>query len=110
MTPSNDFASKASCVPRLSTMPSSYRHAIFNGWTKGAAPRGGRKDHAVDEHAFGSAPQPQSVLGLVGEFGSDRSWSGDKDHAMKVGISLTSNYPDVKDPRQGARWMIERAA
>jgi alkanesulfonate monooxygenase SsuD/methylene tetrahydromethanopterin reductase-like flavin-dependent oxidoreductase (luciferase family) len=36
--------------------------------------------------------------------------SGDKDDAMKVGISLTSNYPDVKDPRQGARWMIERAA
>jgi alkanesulfonate monooxygenase SsuD/methylene tetrahydromethanopterin reductase-like flavin-dependent oxidoreductase (luciferase family) len=29
---------------------------------------------------------------------------------MKVGISLTSNYPDVEDPRQGARWMIERAA
>src|SRR6478672_9094208 len=29
---------------------------------------------------------------------------------MKVGISLTSNYPDVIDPRQGARWMIERAA
>jgi len=29
---------------------------------------------------------------------------------MKVGISLTSNHPDVKDPRQGARWMIERAA
>jgi alkanesulfonate monooxygenase SsuD/methylene tetrahydromethanopterin reductase-like flavin-dependent oxidoreductase (luciferase family) len=29
---------------------------------------------------------------------------------MKVGISLTSNYPGVKDPRQGARWMIERAA
>jgi alkanesulfonate monooxygenase SsuD/methylene tetrahydromethanopterin reductase-like flavin-dependent oxidoreductase (luciferase family) len=29
---------------------------------------------------------------------------------MKVGISLTSNYPDAKDPRQGARWMIERAA
>ena len=28
---------------------------------------------------------------------------------MKVGISLTSNYPDVADPRQGARWMIERA-
>src|SRR5437764_12163995 len=29
---------------------------------------------------------------------------------MKVGISLTSNYPEVKDPRKGARWMIERAA
>jgi alkanesulfonate monooxygenase SsuD/methylene tetrahydromethanopterin reductase-like flavin-dependent oxidoreductase (luciferase family) len=29
---------------------------------------------------------------------------------MRVGISLTSNYPDVKDPRQGARAMIERAA
>jgi alkanesulfonate monooxygenase SsuD/methylene tetrahydromethanopterin reductase-like flavin-dependent oxidoreductase (luciferase family) len=28
---------------------------------------------------------------------------------MKVGISLTSNYPEAKDPRQGARWMIERA-
>jgi alkanesulfonate monooxygenase SsuD/methylene tetrahydromethanopterin reductase-like flavin-dependent oxidoreductase (luciferase family) len=28
---------------------------------------------------------------------------------MRVGISLTSNYPDVKDPRQGARCMIERA-
>jgi alkanesulfonate monooxygenase SsuD/methylene tetrahydromethanopterin reductase-like flavin-dependent oxidoreductase (luciferase family) len=29
---------------------------------------------------------------------------------MKVGISLTSNHPDVKDSRQGARWMIERTA
>ena len=29
---------------------------------------------------------------------------------MRVGISLTSNYPDVTVPRQGARWMIERAA
>ena len=29
---------------------------------------------------------------------------------MKIGISLTSNHPDVADPRQGARWMIERAA
>src|SRR5437762_13729086 len=29
---------------------------------------------------------------------------------MRVGISLTSNHPDVKDQRQGARWMIERAA
>src|SRR6267154_4828241 len=28
---------------------------------------------------------------------------------MRVGISLTTNYPDVKDPRQGARWIIERA-
>jgi len=27
---------------------------------------------------------------------------------MRIGISLTSNHPDVKDPRQGARWMIER--
>ena len=29
---------------------------------------------------------------------------------MRVGISLTSNHPDAKDPRQGARWMIERTA
>ena len=29
---------------------------------------------------------------------------------MKVGISLTSNHPDARDPRQGARWMIERTA
>jgi alkanesulfonate monooxygenase SsuD/methylene tetrahydromethanopterin reductase-like flavin-dependent oxidoreductase (luciferase family) len=29
---------------------------------------------------------------------------------MRLGISLTSNHPNVKDPRQGARWMIERAA
>lgn len=28
---------------------------------------------------------------------------------MKVGISLTSNHPDAKDARLGARWMIERA-
>ena len=28
---------------------------------------------------------------------------------MRVGISLTSNHA-VKDPRDGARWMIERAA
>jgi alkanesulfonate monooxygenase SsuD/methylene tetrahydromethanopterin reductase-like flavin-dependent oxidoreductase (luciferase family) len=57
-----------------------------------------------------AAPELRSVLGLAREFGSDRSLSGDKDDAMRVGISLTSNYPDVKDPRQGARWMIERAA
>src|SRR6202140_3620836 len=29
---------------------------------------------------------------------------------MRVGISLTSNHSDVKNPRQGAGWMIERAA
>ena len=29
---------------------------------------------------------------------------------MKVGISLTTNYPDAADPRQGARCIIERAA
>src|SRR5690349_20540246 len=29
---------------------------------------------------------------------------------MKDGISLTTNYPEVKDPREGARWIIERAA
>lgn len=29
---------------------------------------------------------------------------------MRIGISLTSNYPDAKNPRDGARWMIERAA
>jgi alkanesulfonate monooxygenase SsuD/methylene tetrahydromethanopterin reductase-like flavin-dependent oxidoreductase (luciferase family) len=28
----------------------------------------------------------------------------------KIGISLTSNYAGVSDLRQGARWMIERAA
>jgi alkanesulfonate monooxygenase SsuD/methylene tetrahydromethanopterin reductase-like flavin-dependent oxidoreductase (luciferase family) len=33
-----------------------------------------------------------------------------KDDAMRVGISLASNHPEVKDPRQEARWMIERAA
>jgi alkanesulfonate monooxygenase SsuD/methylene tetrahydromethanopterin reductase-like flavin-dependent oxidoreductase (luciferase family) len=29
---------------------------------------------------------------------------------MRVGISLTTNYPDAKDPRQAARWIIERTA
>ncbi len=29
---------------------------------------------------------------------------------MKIGISLTSNHADVKDGREGARWMIERTA
>jgi len=29
---------------------------------------------------------------------------------MKIGISLTTNHPDVTDPRQGARWLIERTA
>jgi alkanesulfonate monooxygenase SsuD/methylene tetrahydromethanopterin reductase-like flavin-dependent oxidoreductase (luciferase family) len=29
---------------------------------------------------------------------------------MRVGVSLTSNYPEAEDARQGARWMIERAA
>jgi alkanesulfonate monooxygenase SsuD/methylene tetrahydromethanopterin reductase-like flavin-dependent oxidoreductase (luciferase family) len=29
---------------------------------------------------------------------------------MRIGISLTSNHPDAKNLRDGARWMIERAA
>jgi alkanesulfonate monooxygenase SsuD/methylene tetrahydromethanopterin reductase-like flavin-dependent oxidoreductase (luciferase family) len=29
---------------------------------------------------------------------------------MKVGISLTSSHADANDPRQGARWMIDRTA
>jgi alkanesulfonate monooxygenase SsuD/methylene tetrahydromethanopterin reductase-like flavin-dependent oxidoreductase (luciferase family) len=30
---------------------------------------------------------------------------------MRIGVSLTSNHPEVAaDPRQGARWMIERTA
>ena len=29
---------------------------------------------------------------------------------MKIGISLTSNHPEVTDPRRGARSMIERTA
>ena len=29
---------------------------------------------------------------------------------MRIGISLTSNYAGVQDPRLGAQWMIERAA
>ena len=29
---------------------------------------------------------------------------------MKIGISLTTNHPDASDPREGARWIIERAA
>jgi alkanesulfonate monooxygenase SsuD/methylene tetrahydromethanopterin reductase-like flavin-dependent oxidoreductase (luciferase family) len=29
---------------------------------------------------------------------------------MRIGVSLTSNHPDVTDPRRGARWMIERTA
>src|SRR5918911_1113513 len=29
---------------------------------------------------------------------------------MRVGISLTTNYPDAKDPREGARYIIERTA
>ena len=29
---------------------------------------------------------------------------------MRIGISLTSNYPDATEPRDGARWMIERTA
>ena len=29
---------------------------------------------------------------------------------MRIGISLTSNYPAVADPRLGARWMVERTA
>jgi alkanesulfonate monooxygenase SsuD/methylene tetrahydromethanopterin reductase-like flavin-dependent oxidoreductase (luciferase family) len=33
-----------------------------------------------------------------------------KEETMKIGISLTSNYPGVTDPRLGARRMIERAA
>src|SRR3954463_780182 len=33
-----------------------------------------------------------------------------RDDAMKVGISLTTNYPEGTDPHQGARWIVERAA
>jgi alkanesulfonate monooxygenase SsuD/methylene tetrahydromethanopterin reductase-like flavin-dependent oxidoreductase (luciferase family) len=29
---------------------------------------------------------------------------------MRIGISLTSNHPHVNDAREGARWMVERAA
>src|ERR1700716_863179 len=29
---------------------------------------------------------------------------------MRVGISLTSNHPDVGGPRKGGRWRVERAA
>jgi alkanesulfonate monooxygenase SsuD/methylene tetrahydromethanopterin reductase-like flavin-dependent oxidoreductase (luciferase family) len=29
---------------------------------------------------------------------------------MKIGISLTSNHADVKNGREGARWMVERTA
>jgi alkanesulfonate monooxygenase SsuD/methylene tetrahydromethanopterin reductase-like flavin-dependent oxidoreductase (luciferase family) len=29
---------------------------------------------------------------------------------MKIGVSLTTNYPDVTDPREGARSIIERTA
>ena len=67
-------------------------------------------NRAVDEYASGAVPQSQSGLGLTGEFGSDRSLGATRIEAMRVGISLTSNYPDVKDPRQGARRMIERCA
>ena len=35
-----------------------------------------------------------------------RAWQAD---AVKIGTSLRSTYP-VDDPRQGARWMVERAA
>ena len=43
-------------------------------------------------------------LGVIEDFGEN------KDDPMRIGASLTSNHPDVKDPREGARWMIERAA
>src|SRR5882724_4818647 len=42
-------------------------------------------------------------LGLI----ETRATRGD---AMRIGISLTSNHPVAKNPRQGARWMIERTA
>jgi hypothetical protein len=29
---------------------------------------------------------------------------------MKLGSRLRAIHPEAKDPRQGARWMIERAA
>jgi hypothetical protein len=43
-------------------------------------------------------------------FGRIETSADNRDNVMKVGISLTSNHPNAKDPRQGARWMIERAA
>jgi alkanesulfonate monooxygenase SsuD/methylene tetrahydromethanopterin reductase-like flavin-dependent oxidoreductase (luciferase family) len=29
---------------------------------------------------------------------------------MRIGVSLTTNFPGLKDPREGARWLIERTA
>src|SRR5712691_9453816 len=51
-------------------------------------------------------------LSLAWSASSDliEAWAATGMTQMKDGISLTSNYPEVKDPRQGARWMIERAA
>jgi hypothetical protein len=47
---------------------------------------------------------------LSWSFGLIEARAGNRGDAMKVGISLTSNHPDANDPRQGARWMIERTA
>jgi hypothetical protein len=83
---------------------------VLSGHGGPIAPSAAQRAESSRLRSRGAAAQP--ALGLVGEFGSDRcpSGDGDKDSAMRVGISLTSNYPGVKDPRQGARWMIERAA
>src|SRR5215472_2778732 len=55
-------------------------------------------------------PAPGLYLAWTAGSGLIDARTGKEENAMRVGISLTSNHPNVKDPRQGARWMIERAA
>src|SRR6516165_5686307 len=55
-------------------------------------------------------PAPSLYLVWPAGSGLIEARAGEEDNAMRIGISLTSNHPDAKDPRRGARWMIERAA
>src|SRR6516165_2865529 len=55
-------------------------------------------------------PAPSVYLVWPAGSGLIEARAGEEDNAMRIGISLTSNHPDAKDPRRGARWMIERAA
>src|SRR3989442_13238081 len=86
-----------------------------------SAPSGWRKFGRLRKHALPAASRCFTWLGVIG-----RQYSAgdlppvgpcarlaDHEHTkgdapVRVGISLTSRHA-VKDPRQGARWMVERA-
>src|SRR6201998_384323 len=71
-------------------------------WSERSAPPGRRA-------AISTKPAPMPAW-TRSRTSSSSVQAHDEDDAMRVGISLTSNHPDMTDPRGAARWMIERAA